>query len=275
LSQQIKQLDTELHTQLLWRTRRHVELTEAGKAFLEAARKTLAQADQAARIAKLVAQGETGQLQLGFIDSALYGFLPPLLRSFRNQKPDIQVVLNEMTSGQQVEALERSEIQVGILRPTRGGPQIAFHEIGRERLIVALPRGHPLAGFAEVPIEALEHENWILFRRLLSPGLHDLLVGICRRAGFTPRVAQEAQDGHTIIGLVGAGLGVSVTAESLQQWGGPAVVFRPLRAPAPSLPMSVAWRRDDRAPVVRQFVEMAKARADWAELAPPDSAAPG
>src|SRR5438067_10636732 len=133
LSQQIKKLETELHTQLLWRTRRHVELTEAGKAFLEEARKALAQADHAARVAKLVAQGESRQLQLGFIDSALYGFVPRLLRSFREQKPDIQVVLHEMTSGQQVEALKRSEIQVGILRPTRGGAQLSFYEIGRER----------------------------------------------------------------------------------------------------------------------------------------------
>src|SRR5439155_1389729 len=146
LSQQIKHLETELHTQLLWRTRRHVELTEAGKAFLEEARKTLAQADQATRVAKL----------------------------------------------------------------------------------------------AEVPAEALEHQSWILFPRLLSPGLHDHLLGICRRAGYTPRVAQEANDGHTIVGLVGAGLGVSVTAESLRHWGGPAVAFRPLKAPAASLPMCIA-----------------------------------
>jgi DNA-binding transcriptional LysR family regulator len=262
LSQQIKQLESELHTQLLWRTKRRVELTGAGEAFLEEARKTLAQAEQAARVAQSTAAGETGQVQLGFIDSALYGFLPRLLRGFRDRHPDVQVVLHELTSGQQIEALRRAEIQLAVLRPTRAGAQVAFHEIGRERLLVAMPAGHRLAELEEVPAEELEPEGWVLFPRLLSPGLHDYLVGICRRAGFRPRVVQEAREGHTIVGLVGAGLGIALVAESLKHWGGPEVVYRPLRASTTVLPMCVAWRRDERARAVLSFVEIAKSQSD-------------
>lgn len=265
LSQQIKHLETELHAQLFRRTKRHVELTEAGKCFLEEARKTLAQADHAARVARQTAKGEGGQVQIGFIDSALYGFLPRLLRAFRARNPQIEVVLRELTSGQQVEALKSSEIQLGVLRPTPGGPQVAFHEIGRERLLVAMPLGHRLMAFDVVPVRELEHEGWVHFSRLLAPGLHDLMIGMCRKAGFTPRVVQEGHEGHTIVGLVGAGLGIAVVAESLTHWGGRDVVYRALDAPTTWLPMCVAWRRQERSPAALALVDVAKMSHDWGD----------
>lgn len=265
LSQQIKQLETELHTQLLWRTKRRVELTDAGQAFLEEARKTLAQAEHAVRVAQSSGMGKTAQLQLGFIDTSTYGFLPRLLQVFKERHPNIQVVLHEMTSGELVEALKRAEIQLAVLRPPRAGSQLSLHEIGRERLLVALPSGHRLARMRQVPVEELGSEGWVLFPRLLSPGLHDHLLGICHKAGFTPRVVQEVREGHTIVGLVAAGLGITVITESLEHWGRPGVVFRPLLAATAWLPMSIAWRKDERAPIVHSFVEMARERADWGE----------
>jgi DNA-binding transcriptional LysR family regulator len=259
LSQQIKQLEAELHTQLLWRTKRRVELTAAGEAFLDEARKTLAQAEHATRVAQATAAGETGQIKIGFVDSALSGYLPRLLRAFRARHPTVQMLLQEMTSGQQIEALKRDQIQVGMLRPTRGGANVAFHEIGSESLLVAMPAEHRLAGLDEVPVEELEHEGWVLFPRLLAPGLHDYLMGICKKAGFVPRVMQEANEGHTIIGLVAAGLGISLVAESQRFWGGPEVVYRPLGSPSAGLlPMCVAWRRDERARSVLSFVDVAR-----------------
>jgi DNA-binding transcriptional LysR family regulator len=261
LSQQIKQLEAELHTQLLWRTKRRVELTAAGEAFLEEARRTLAQADHAAWVAQSTAAGDTGQVQVGFIESALPRFLPRLLRSFRERHPKVQVVLQGLTSGQQVEALKRAEIQVAVLRPTRAGAQVAFHEIGTEGLLVAMPADHRLAELETVPVEELEHEGWVLFPRLLSPGLHDHLVGICRKAGFVPRVVHEAREGRTIVGMVGAGMGVALVAESMRNLGGLEVICRPLAASDARIPMCVAWRRDERARVVRSFIEIAKAQS--------------
>src|SRR6266545_4053512 len=163
----------------------------------------------------------------------------------------------------QVEALNRSELQLGVLRRARAGPPLAFHEIGRERLLVAMPTGHSLSAMPEVPIDKLEPEDWILFPREVSPGLHDYLGGICRRAGFTPRIVQVGHQGHTIVGLVGAGLGIAVVPENLRHWGGPAVVYRPLKADSPWLPMYLAWRRDERSPTVRSFIEIATSKTNW------------
>jgi DNA-binding transcriptional LysR family regulator len=138
---------------------------------------------------------------------------------------------------------------------------VAFHEIGTEGLLVAMPADHRLAELESVPVEELEHEGWVLFPRLLAPGLHDYLVGICRKAGFTPRVVQEARGGHAIVGLIGAGLGIGFVPESLKEWGAPGVAYRPLRATDTRLAMCVAWRRDERARVVHSFVEIARSQS--------------
>ena len=262
LSQQIKQLESELQTRLLLRTKRHVELTEAGRAFLEEARKTLAQADHAARVARLTGDSTAPPVHVGFIDSALYRFVPRMLHAAREAFPALRIVLHEMTSGQQVDALARSEIQVGILRQTRGGPNIVFKEIGRERMVVAMPTGHRLHRFDKVPVAELADEDWVLFQRALSPGLHDFIYGICRRAGFTPQVVQEANEGHTIVGLVAAGVGVSIVPDSLSHWVGPEVAYRPITPPA-ALPMCIAMRRGDHSPHVQALVEFFASRADW------------
>jgi DNA-binding transcriptional LysR family regulator len=262
LSQQIKQLETELQSKLLYRTKRHVELTEAGRAFLEEARKTLAQADHAVRVARIAGDSPNRPLHVGFIDTALYRFLPRLLGAAREALPSIQIVLHEMTSGQQVEALARGEIQLGILRRTRGGPLIVFREIGNENMVLAIPEGHPLQAKTYVEVADLATEGWVLFPRILSPGLHDFIMGLCRRAGFVPRVVQEANEGHTIVGLVAAGVGISIVVDSLTHLATPNVVFRPIN-PTPKLPMCVATRRGDASPQVRAMLEVFGRRADW------------
>lgn len=259
LSQQIRQLEAELQTQLLWRNKRHVELTDAGRAFLEEARKTLGQAERAARTARLAHDEQTGSLLMGFVDSALYDLLPRLVRAYRQLRPDIHVHLREMSSGQQVRALVRRELQVGLLRPARVGREIVFEELCRERLLVALPHGHRLSAEPEIAPAQLRGEPFVFFERALAPALHDFLLGLFRRARFTPTIAHEAGDGHTIVALVGAGVGVSLVAESMRHWGGSQVVYRPLRHRSAWLPMCMAWHRDARSEVVESFVACARA----------------
>ena len=245
LSQQIKRLEAELQTQLLLRSKRHVELTDAGRAFLDEARKTLAQADHAVRVARLTGDVRGRTIHVGFIDSAAYAFLPHLIGGAAQKLPSTRVVLHELTSGQQVEAFTRSEIDLGLLRRTPGGPRIVFTQIGREDLVVVLPEKHPLASREVVPVSELAKEGWVLFPRALAPGLHDSLLSVCRRAGFAPRVVQEANERHTIVALVGAGAGISiVTAESLGRRILSGVVYRPM-SPAATVPMCIAIRRDE------------------------------
>lgn len=258
LSQQIRQLEGELQTALLRRNSRHVELTAAGQAFLEEARRTLAQADRAVHAARVAGRGPAGHLDLGFVDSSLHGYLPEVLRDYRRRYPDVQVALRELTSGAQAEAIQRGDLQVGLLRPTQAGPLLELEELGRERLVVALPADHELRGHRSIPLVALEGQPFVLFPRALAPELHDHITSLCQQAGFAPTIAEEAGEGHTIIGLVAAGLGISLVPETLSRWGRHHVAYRPLVEPRASVAMCLGWRRGDHAAVVESFLEVAR-----------------
>jgi DNA-binding transcriptional LysR family regulator len=262
LSQQIRQLELELRTPLLRRSSRNVELTPAGQAFLEEARKTVAQAERAAQVARQAARGPSALLHLGFVDSSLHGYLPQLLRRYRRDHPDVQVTLRERSSGQQVEAIQSGELHVGLLRPTRGGPQLALEEIGRERLLAALPSDHPLGERAEIAVDDLDGQPLVFFQRTVAPGLHDQLMGLFRSAGFAPMIVEEASEGHTIVGLVAAGLGVSLVPETLSLWRQRDVVYRPLADSSAGVAMCVGWRRGDRSEAVASFLATARAARD-------------
>ena len=258
LSQQIRQLERELRTVLLRRTSRRVELTPAGTAFLAEARKVVAQAERAALVARQVGERPAGRLDLGFVDSSLYGYVPQLLRQFRRERPDIHVTMRELSSGQQVEALQRGALHAGLLRPTRGGPQLVMEEIGQERLVVALPSDHPLSRRREIAAQDLRGVPIVFFQRSVAPGLHDQLMGIFRGAGFLPLIAEEATEGHTIVGLVAAGLGASLVPETLSGWRRHDVAYRPLADRSARVAMCLAWRRDDRTESLTAFVAAAR-----------------
>jgi len=259
LSQQIRSLESELGLSLLRRTNRRVELTEAGQVFLEGARKTLETANQVVRETRNVHDGETAELILGFIDSSIYGYMPALLREFRQQHPSVRVIIRALTSAEQVEKLERGEIQVGILRPLRVSSRLVVEELGREQLVVALPKGHRLAAHKELQVADLKDEPLVFFRRDFAPAVYDQFIGLFHREGQTPNIVQEAGEQHTMIGLVAAGLGYSITAEGMSKWGTEGVVYRPLAHASAWVPMSIAWRRADRSEPVRWFVETARA----------------
>jgi DNA-binding transcriptional LysR family regulator len=258
LSQQIRSLEAELGLTLFRRTNRRVELTSAGVAFLEGARRTLESANQTVRDARSADDGETGELVLGFVDSSIYGYMPAVLRAFRKQHPSVRVNIRALASAEQVEKLERGEIQVGILRPLRVSSRLVIEELGREHLVVALPKGHRLANRKEIRIADLREESLVFFKRAFAPAVYDRIMGMFHRDGQLPHIAQEAGEQHTIIGLVAAGLGYSITAEGMRDWGTEGVVYRPLAQPNAWVPIGIAWRRADRSDPVRWFVETAR-----------------
>ena len=254
LSQQIKQLETEMGVTLLQRTKRHVELTPAGSAFLVEARRTLEQADRAVTNARLAHVADANQLVLGFIDSAVYHYLPQLLSAYQRVHPNVELTLREMTSGHQLEALEAGTIQAGILRPSRVGPRIAFEEIAKERFVVCVNRTHRLANSPAIDLKDLRDDRFVFFRRELAPVLHDHMLGLIKKAGYSPNIVQEADEARTLIGLVAAGVGVFLTTETLWGWGGHDIVYKALVPTSTWLPMALAWRLNDRSSALQAFV---------------------
>jgi len=259
LSQQIRQLEAELGFQLFHRTRRKVELTEAGHVFLEEARKVLHQMNLAIQTGRQASRGEAGQLTIGFVSSAAYNVLPEVLRHFRNQAPGVTLELQELTTDQQITRLREGRLDLGFVRLPIEDPTFATITVLREPLVVALPAQHPLAALTQVPLGSLAPEAFILFPRPLAPGLYDQIISLCQGADFSPRVVQEAIQMQTIVSLVAAEIGIALVPQSLQNLQRTGVIYKPLLEPTPQAAIALIWRSLNPTPTVQHFIHTAQA----------------
>jgi DNA-binding transcriptional LysR family regulator len=253
LSQQIRQLERELGVQLLERTRRRVALTEAGAVFLERARAALAEAEEAVRLARLASRGELGNLGIGVVTSALYGIFPEVVRVFLQRHRQVHLTLHELTVNDQIRALRARRIQVAFIRPPLNESEIEVRTITREPWVAALPTSHRFARQRRVSLRSLAGEAFISFPRELAPGLYDQVISLCQRAGFSPRIVQEAQM-QTVVSLVAAGIGVALVPATLQNLSRKGLVYKPVSGAPSKLELAVAWRRDDLSPLLAAFL---------------------
>ena len=261
LSQQIQALEQMLAVRLFERTNRRVALTEAGRVFLDEARAILLRAEAAVQLARRAQRGELGELKVGFTASAPFtSIMPRSILAFRQAYPDVQLSLLEMSSGEVVDALLEQRIQVGVLRPFELPDSIESVELFRDPLVAVLPAEHPLAAGSEegLSLAALADEPFVFFPRSYTTGLHDQLHELSRQAGFTPRITQEANETMTIIGLVGAGMGVSMLPESFRRTRVDGVVYRTLLDAGATSAIWLAWRRGERTPQALAFIETMK-----------------
>jgi DNA-binding transcriptional LysR family regulator len=254
LSQQIRQLEQELGAALFTRTKRRVELTPAGRAFLEHSRQILAETERAKRVARRAGRGEIGRLAIGFVSSADLDVLPRALRVWHERFPDVEVELHALLTAAQVDALLRGRLDVGFIRLPIDQTSLVVESIRREPLVVALPERHPLARAARVRLADLASETMLLFARHTAPGYFDVFIGACRRAGFTPRVLSPGSM-QTNLALVSAGLGVSLMPASIRNLRRAGVVYRPLAPPVPQVEMAIAHRRDETSAIATAFVQ--------------------
>jgi len=259
LSQQIQALEQEIGARLFERTNRRVELSEAGRLFLEEARRVLAQVDKAADVARRAQLGELGELKIGFTSSAPFNStIPQAIFSFRQCFPAVHLNLREMSSTQVADALLDEAIEVGIMRPLPLPDALREIELSREPLVAVLSAKHPLAQGDEkgLFLSALAQEPFVFFPRSYGSGLYAQLLSLARDAGFSPHFAQEAGEAMTIIGLVAAGLGVSVLPASYQRMRIDGVVYRPLLDPAAVSAVWLVQRKEQRSPMAKAFVDL-------------------
>jgi DNA-binding transcriptional LysR family regulator len=250
LSVQIRELEREIGAPLLTRTQRRVELTAAGATLLAEARRLLAQADAAIERTRRSARGELGHLTIGFVSTADYSLLPPLVRRFRARHPGIGLTLRELTGDRQLEQLAQGGLDLGLMYGPLQASGLVGRTVLRERLIAALPAAHPLARRRAVAATALRDDGLILFPRALAPGLYDQAIGICQRAGFAPRIVQEAVQMQTILGLVAAGLGAALVPACMALLKRPDVAYLPLAPAGPQVETIAVWRAGDASPVL-------------------------
>jgi DNA-binding transcriptional LysR family regulator len=255
LSQQIRQLEEELGVTLFHRTKRQVQLTEAGRMFIAEARVILAQAEHAAHVAHRV--GELGQLIVAVAGPADSPIFIDIFRTFGARHPSVRIALRNMSSAQQVEALREGRIHAGFVVTPIDDPALAMETVQHSPIAIALPRGHRLAARQHVPLTELSDERHIMFARHLGPQFFDAIVAACRDVGFTLNVVHEVDNLHTACALVAARLGVCFVPSSLQGGLSSAVQIRPVkpRLPHVDLHLALAYRRSPVGELVQLFVK--------------------
>ncbi|MEI0891146.1 LysR substrate-binding domain-containing protein [Pseudomonas aeruginosa] len=259
LSQQIQALEEEIGARLFERTNRRVELTDAGRLFLDESRQVLAQVDKAVLLARRAHLGELGELKIGFTSSAPFtSTIPSSIHAFRKAYPDVHLDLQEMSSRQVLKALLEESLQVGVIRPLALPDAVHWVELFREPLVAVLRADHPLAAGSEdgLAIAALAEEPFMFFPRSYGTGLYDQVIALTRQAGFSPRIAQEASEAMTIIGLVSAGLGVSILPASFRRTRVDGVVYRTLSDPEATTAVWLVRRQNEGSPLALSFIDL-------------------
>lgn len=258
LSQQIKIIEESMGTLLFDRSARPLRLTDAGAYFFVQAREILTQYEQATLGVRDIGRGRAGWLGIGFTRSAIYSVLPPALKAYNRQHPNVELKLLEMVTEEHERALQEHRIHIAIGRQAQPLPGFDTRVLLRERLMAVLPSDHRLARRKRIRIADLAHEAFVLYPRL--PGAHfpRLIENLCQDAGFTPSVTHQAYEIQTAIALVAAGLGVTLVGESVASNGRRDVRYLPIEGggAAALTTLTCTYRSGDATPALHDFVRL-------------------
>jgi DNA-binding transcriptional LysR family regulator len=259
LSQQIQRLEQILGCALFDRSGRRVRLTEAGSLLATEARRLLADAAHTTQLLRSAGRGEIGTVSIGYWSSTLFSPLPIAVRRFRERFPGVAVRLREIYPPHHIEAIRAGAIDIAILREPEPVDGIAELTVLVEPFVAAVPTDHRLARRRAIAPSLLRDEPFVLFPREAVPGLHAKLLGLCRSAGFEPRVVQEVDAWHTIISLVEAGIGVSLIPASFEGRRTGALVYLPLTGPQVVTTTSACWRVAGASRAAEAFLDVLRA----------------
>jgi DNA-binding transcriptional LysR family regulator len=259
LSHQIRQLEEELGTQLVERSNRRVRLTAAGEVFLARAARILEQLDQAAREAARAGQGDTGSLVIGVVSTAVCSVLPDLLRSFRREAPGISIDIREMEPAEQVEALRRESIDIGLLFLAIQDAAFDSLVVSKERLILAVPTGHPSASTDKVRLSDLETETFLIPRQQPVAGFHEVVLETLRSGGIPAPRLQPTRLLQTAVFLVAGHLGVALVPESFRRHlRVRGCIYRDMAGTPAYADLIALWRRNNVPPALRRLIHQLK-----------------
>ena len=258
LTRQMQTLETEVGGQLMERGHSGVALTAAGHALLEGMRPVVVKADIVLADARKLARGQSASVRIGYIMSAAGQYLNPALVAFRRSHPQTKVHLVDLSPGAQVAALRRGELDVIVLGNINAAiPREFFvRRIATFPVRVALPETHALAAADEVPLADLRKEMFVGANADDIPGFNNWLIQLCRRAGFRPKIVENAESITQTLSLLVAENAVALLPELVERFQVPGVTFRPLRGTTAKWDLQVAWQRGKITEPVRELVNL-------------------
>ncbi|HFP7023017.1 TPA: DNA-binding transcriptional regulator HcaR [Acinetobacter baumannii] len=258
LSQQIKDLEERLNLKLFNRTKRKVELTEEGIIFLEYARNTVAQADNAINLARQTAKEQRNIIKIGFIPVVEMKIFPLILPSFRFEYPDLKLALHSLNDIKQAKALESGELDVGFVRENQKSDSLISKLILREQMIFILPKDHPLAQYPQIPLQALKNINVIIPSIERTPALYKTVMSFSEKHKLNFNILQHAENILFNINSVSMGLGCAILPNYIEPIvrKNDRITIRKLDVELPLIDLYVCYNRKNNQRNLRLFLEM-------------------
>lgn len=266
LSQRIKEIELQLDVQLFRRKPRGVDLTDAGRVFLDHARTMLAHYERTLQSTRRAARGEQGELSVGVMPTCFFHpFVRSTIRDFGKNFAGVSVSLDECLRAEAFERIQNERMDVAFMRTAgRAVEGLVIYPLLTEPMILAVPAAHELAQRDKgksLSLRQAAHATFIVYARQLGPIFFEATIAACLRAGFSPQIGQEAPLAVSALNLVSAGLGIALVPQCMQRMRLDGVVYRDLKGEVPKALLSIAVRRNDPSNVVRNFLTMVRRKA--------------
>jgi DNA-binding transcriptional LysR family regulator len=250
LSRQVRLLEHQMGTELLRRSNRVVQLTAAGRSFLPDAARILRMAEEAAVSARRIALGTEGALAIGFTATIGYGKLPALVSAVRAISPDVRLMLKEMVSSAQLEALDGHQIDLGLLRPAVEHSELIALPCAREPLMLAIAESAVQQWPVEPTLQDFHGRAMLMYSPYEARYFHQLVNHLFERKGVQPNIVEYVSQIHSMLALVRAGIGAALIPATASMLQFPGVVYRTVvTAPAKPAELLFVYRKDNDNPV--------------------------
>lgn len=256
LSQHIKQLERTLGTLLFNRTNRKVILNRAGELLVKEANLILQQVDQSMERWQLTLDGVMGQLKIGFVGSAMQGYLPLIIKDFSKTHPKINFYLEELTNSEQLKAVEQEQLDIGFMRSNKVPSDIHLKSVYKENFSLVLPFDHPIDSSNFKNMGQFAEESFILFPNENSPMYYQQIQNLCADYGFSPHISHKSIHGPTIFKLVENGMGIAIVPNSLRDEYNYKVKFLELDRVPYKTELFAAWKKGNQNPALHYFLDL-------------------
>jgi LysR family hca operon transcriptional activator len=250
LSRQIRDLEAEVGTQLLTRRARGIDLTPAGRAFLDHARAVLSQVEAAAEAARRVAHPAKPCFSMGFLTGHELTWMPEALGILRDELPNIDVMISSQYSPRLADGLAKGKIDAAFLRRERGVPELAFRVLVKEPLVVILPSDHHLASLKAISPRDLMGETFVAVSNT-APVLRVVIDNYLKRCGINITPDHEADHLSMGISLIASTRGVGLLPAYAQNFLPSSVTSRPLKGDTPTIELVLGYKKSNQSPVLK------------------------
>ncbi|BAU67386.1 LysR family transcriptional regulator [Stanieria sp. NIES-3757] len=260
LSRQIQRLEKNLGVELFNRSKPQIQLTSAGKVFVREATKILKQVDLGVQLTQRASRGEIGKLAIAFEGSSLSDLVPRSIQSFRQQFPEVEILIQEMPTKQQIQALLEERIDLGFIVPQQQLDNLMSEIILEESLVVAIAKDHPLASQEKIEIGQLQQESFLVGFNDGSCGLDRTVIQVCQQAGFEPKLMSVTNEMQLILGFISTGMGVALLPNSIRNIQRKGVVYLPLQSSTVTSSLAIAWREDTPCSTLDNFLNIVRTK---------------